>query len=124
MSSSTHVLTELDDVTNVTYTLAGQTSNGASYKNKDRALSLPQTLEFAYNIGQPTAKGNDKLNITLKNSVQNGTTDLISTGSLKIVVSVPRDSAWTQTDTEDLLAQVVDLLTNAKIADIADAMVP
>jgi hypothetical protein len=121
-ASATHVLDELDD-TEVTYTLAGQTAQGAEYKNVSRALSLPQTLDFSYNIGQPTSKGNDKLNITLKNAVQDAN-GVIAVGSLKIVVSVPRNTGWSSTDTADLLAQLVPLLIDANCTDIANGMVP
>lgn len=124
MASGTHTLVELDDVTNVVYTLIGQTDKGSFYKNRDRSLALPQTLNFDFNIGNPGSNGNDRLKIALANSIQNSSTGQVKTGSLKIEVSVPRDSEWTTTDTEDLLAQVVDLLTNANIAVIADGATP
>lgn len=125
MASATHTLTENDTTTSIAYSLVGSNANGASYKNATRSLALPQTLDFSNSIGSPGSKGNDKLTITLKNSVENGTSGLVSTGSAKLIVSVPRDSAWTATDTADLLYQLHTLLDTAADNDsIADGIVP
>jgi hypothetical protein len=125
MPSASFTLTEQDTVTDVVFTLAGSTSKGAIYKVTDRSLALPQTLEFTNNIGNPGSKGNDHVVVSLKNTVQNGDTGLVSTGSLKMDLSIPRDSAWTSTDTEDLMAFLVDLLgTGSAIANLADGINP
>lgn len=119
MPSSTFVLN------GVTYNLVAQSSNGATYKNAARTLGLPQTLEFQYNVGNPGQKGNDRLNITLRNAVNNSTTGVVSVGSLSIVISVPRDSAWEDGFTEGIIDAASDLLSNTtSAAAIADAIVP
>lgn len=124
MASATHVLTDFGS-TNITYTLVGSSNSGAAYKNATRSLALPQSLDFAYTIGNPGSKGNDHLKITLKDVVENSDTGLISTGSCTVDVSVPRDSAWEAEKTEDLLAQMSDLLSStASLSMIADAIVP
>lgn len=123
MASSTIVLKDKADA-NITYSLVGQTAQGAVYRNADRALNKPQSLEFQSQIGNPGAKGNDRINITLKNSVQNATTGIMSTGSVKITLSLPRDDEWTVTDSENLLIQLQDLFTDANAAIIVDAMIP
>jgi hypothetical protein len=122
MASSTYALLNLADET-VTYTLVSQTENGAQFRDATRALALPRSLNFQYKIGNPGAKGNDKLIVTLKDTVQNATTGLVSTGSAKLEVSVPRDSAWTTTFSEDLMAQMANLLSDTAIGKIADAIV-
>lgn len=109
----------------VTYSLVAQTSNGAVYKNSARSLALPQTLEFQYNVGNPGAKGNDQLKVTLRNAVQNSTTGIVSVGSLAVTISVPRDEAWESGFTEAIEDAIVDLLSNTtSAAAIADAMIP
>lgn len=123
MASATIVLKTYADA-NVTFTNAGQTSNGAVYKDSTRALSLPRTLEFSYGIGNPGAKGNDRLTVTIKDSVQNSTTGLVSTGSIKVELSVPRDATWTETMTKDLMGFLQELFVNANIDAIADGMIP
>lgn len=123
MASATITLKNLADA-NVVYSLVGSTATGALYKDVSRSLALPRTLEFQYNVGNPGAKGNDHLRIILKDTVQNSSTGIISVGSLSIDVSVPRDSAWTQTFTEDLMAALVPLFVDANCATIADAIVP
>jgi hypothetical protein len=123
MASATITLKDKADA-NIVYTLVGQTDRGATYRNATRALGLPQSLSFSYNLGAPGALGNDRINITLRNSVQNGDTGLVSTGSVSIQLSIPRDSAWTTTDTEDLLIQLQDLFADANAEDIADGITP
>jgi hypothetical protein len=123
MASATITLKDKADA-NIVYTQVGQTDRGAMYRNAGRALGKPQSLEFSYNLGNPGAKGNDRISISLKNTVQNDDTGLVSTGSVGIQLSVPRDSAWTQTDSEDLLIQLQDLFTDANAALLADAITP
>lgn len=123
MASATIVVKNYADA-NVTFTAAGSTPTGAIYKDSTRALSLPRTLEFSYQIGNPGAKGNDRLTVTIKDSVQNSSTGLVSTGSIKVEVSVPRDATWTETMTKDLMAYLQDLFVNGTIDSIADGMIP
>jgi hypothetical protein len=123
MASSTITLKDKADA-NITYTHIGSTDVGATYRNADRALGLPQSLAFNYQIGNPGAKGNDRVSIFLKNSVQNSDTGLISTGSVSIQLSLPRDSEWTTTDSEDLLIQLQDLFTDANAALLVDGITP
>jgi len=124
MASSTLTLQENDETTDVVFALVGSNSSGAAYKVAARSLNLPQTLDFNYAVGAPGAKGNDKLTITIRNSVENSTSGLVSTGSAKVILSVPRDSAWTDTDTADALHQLADLFTSARNVLISDALVP
>lgn len=123
MASATITVKTYADA-NVVLTAAGQTSTGAIYKDSTRSLSLPRTLEFQFAIGAPGSKGNDRLTTTIKDSVQNSTTGLVSTGSIKVEVSVPRDAAWTETMTKDLMAYLQDLFVNGTIDALADGMVP
>lgn len=123
MASSTITLTDKADA-NIVYSFVGQTDKGSVYRNASRSLGLPQSLDFRYQIGNPGSKGNDRISVSLKNSVQNADTGLVSTGSVTIQLSIPRDSEWTQTDSEDLLIQLQDLFTDANAALIADGITP
>lgn len=125
MSSETHVLKEMDNTTDVTYTLAGQTDKGAQYRVSSRSLGLPQSLGFSFNIGNPGSKGNDKVTVALKNTVQNSSTGLVSTGSLTATLSIPRDSEWTDTDSQDLIHQLKELfVTDVTVIKLGDAVTP
>jgi hypothetical protein len=123
MASSSITLKDKAD-SNIVYTLVGSSNNGAEFRNADRALGLPQSLSFQFIIGNPGAKGNDKVVMKLQNVVQNSSSGVVSTGSVKIELSVPRDSEWTTTDTEDLLIQLQDLFADARVATIADGITP
>lgn len=123
MASATLTLTDLADA-NVVFTLVGQTSNGASYKVATRSLQLPKTLDFQFNIGSPGSLGNDKLIVTLRDSAANATTGKVVTAQAKLEVSVPRDAAVTETIVQDLMAHFTSLLTDARIGNIYDGIVP
>jgi hypothetical protein len=123
MAASTFTITNHDDSTYV-QTRVGSTADGALYKDTSRALSLPRTLEFINKVGAPGSKGNDRLSFVFRNTVQNSTTGLFSTGSLKLEVSVPRDSSWTEAMTRDLYQGVVSILDDTAIESMADALVP
>lgn len=123
MASSSLTLTTLADV-NVVFTLVGVTSDGASYKDSSRTLQLPRTLDFKFILGAPGSLGNDKLQVVLRNSVMNATTQKIVTLQAKLEVSVPRDAAVSATDVGDILAHFQTLLVDAKCQSIAGGLVP
>lgn len=125
MASASYTIKEFDGTTDVVFSLVGNTNVGAEYRNATRALSLPQSMEFAIQIGAPSAKGNDHLKMTIKDTRLNSTTGLVSTGSVTVDVSVPRDAdAWTDTDSKDLLAFVRNMFTDARIVSLIDGLVP
>lgn len=123
MASSSLVLVDLADA-NVTFTLAGQSATGALYKVATRSLALPKTMTFDFKLGSPGSLGNDKLVVTIADTVQNSTTGKVVTASAKLEVSVPRDAAVTETVVADLLAHFTSLMTDARINNIIDGIVP
>lgn len=123
MASSTIILKNYADA-NVTYSLVGHTSTGALYRDAAQSLSLPRTLEFEHKFGPPGAKGNDRIVITLKRSNLGTTSGLITTGSVKIELSIPRDQDYSETLSKDLLAQLQDLFVDANIQTIVDGIIP
>lgn len=94
MASATIVVVDKAGA-NQTFSLVGQTSNGALYKDATRALSVPRTLEFQFALGAPGSLGNDKISVIIKNSAANAVTGLVKTLQLKLEISVPRDAAIT-----------------------------
>lgn len=125
MASATYTLKEHDGVTDVVFSLVGNTADGAVYRVSSRALSLPQGMDIQMQIGNPGAKGNDHIKIIIRNVVRNATTGAVSTGSVTLDLSVPRDSAaWTDTDSQDLLAFVANFLTSGRRESLVDALVP
>lgn len=123
MASSSLTLNNLADV-GVVFTLSGQSSDGALYKVATRSLSLPETLQFQYQLGSPGSLGNDKLIVTIADTTQNATTAKIVTTRLRMEVSVPRDAAATATTVNDLMAILASLLSDARLQNITAAVVP
>lgn len=109
---------------NVVYTLVGQTSNGAEYKDATRSLALPRTLSFQFILGTPGSLGNDKIVVTFRDTVQNATTGKVVTASAKLEMSAPRDSAMTETFLQDILCEAAHLLVDANVDLIVDGLVP
>jgi len=123
MASATHVVHTKADA-DETFTLASTTSTGAIYKVASRALSVPKTLEFKFELGNPGSLGNDKLSVIFRDSAANSTTGLVKTLQVKMEVSVPRDAAITTAMVEDNICHLANLLADAVAENIADAIVP
>lgn len=123
MASSTIVLKDEADA-NITYTQMALSETGALYKDVDRALNAPRQLRFTMKIGNPGALGNDTVGIKLTDAVVNSTTGKTAVGSVTVSVSIPRDDAWTEQMTQDLMIQLQDLFSDANSIKLADALVP
>jgi len=124
MPSATLSLNGHDDTTAKVFTLVGNTAKGASFKDAARALALPLSLDVGLSIGAPGQLGNDRITISVKNAVLNSTTKKVSVGSVKLEVSIPRDDAWVDGTTEEILAYIAHLLVSANRVKIADGTVP
>jgi hypothetical protein len=113
------------DAVDKTFTLSGATANGALYKDATRALSLPLTLQIAFTLGNPGSKANDKVVVSVRNTVKNATTGVVSVGTGKVELSLPRDSdAFSGHSAEDLMAYLADFFGNStRRTEIADAMI-
>jgi len=85
-------------------TLINTTPDGAIYRDLTRSLSLPFSVEFQYKIGAPGAKQNDHMIVLVKDSVVNSTTGVVSTASMRMDLSIPRDTTWTTTMSENILS--------------------
>lgn len=123
MASATIVVVDKAGA-NQTFTLVGQTANGALYKDATRSLSLPRTLEFQFVLGNPGSLGNDKIIVTIKNSVQNSTTGKVVTLQCRMELSIPRDAAITTAMVEDMICHWQSLAIDAISENLADGIVP
>jgi hypothetical protein len=123
MPSATLTLVNLADANQV-YSLVGSSDAGAVYKIAAQPLATPKTLSFKYQLGAPGSLGNDRMIVTLSDSRQNADTAAVKTASVILSVSIPRDAAITNEIVVDLLCQMTSLLSDARNANIADAVVP
>lgn len=123
MASTQITLKDLAD-NSIVYHQIGSSASGASYRDTTRALSTPRTLDFDTKIGNPGSKGNDKVKVVLRDSVQNSGSGLTSTASAVLEISIPRDSAWTSAMTADLIAQLQELVKDANAQILASALIP
>lgn len=123
MASATIVVVDKAGA-NQTFSLVGQTSNGALYKDATRGLSNPRTMEFQFNLGNPGSLGNDKVSVIIKDSHINETTGKVVTLVCRMDVSIPRDSAITSAMVEDIICHWQSLSVDATAEILADAMVP
>lgn len=109
---------------NQTFSLVGQTANGALYKDATRSLAVPRTMEFKFDLGSPGSLGNDKISVIIRDSAQNETTGKVVTLQAKMELSVPRDAAITTAKVEDIICHWQSLAVDAIAESLADAMVP
>jgi len=124
MPANTIDLTNSSDAT-VTFTLEKLTPTGAIYKVASRALSLPHRLEFSYLVAAPNSKANSRMIVKISDTVQNSSTGALSTGTLKMELSVPADSVtWTQTKGRDIMRMIESAITNPRRDQILGAIVP
>jgi hypothetical protein len=123
MASASHTLTA-DNESTIDVDLVGQTPDGALYRLVTRSLAKPFAMEFQYKIGAPSAKGNDKVIVKISDTIQNATTGLFSVGSVKLELSIPRDTTWTETLSKDMLSYMAKFCIDATNALLVDAITP
>lgn len=123
MPSSTHVVTERDGTTNVTLSLTGQDVSSAEYRDLTSGLASAQTMSFALTVGPSSSKSNDRFSAKLMRPVTDAN-GIQYVGSVEVKLSTPRTTVWTGTDTDDLLAFIASLLTQAKRDLIGDYVIP
>lgn len=123
MPSATITLKTKADA-DVVMTLVGQTPTSAEYKLTSRSLSVPKTMTFKYQLGNPGSLGNDKVFVEIKDSAQNATTGLVKTLGAKLELSIPRDAAITVEMVEDILCHYTSLLTDTNAEKLAAGTTP
>jgi hypothetical protein len=102
------------------FTLSSEGSNFVEHKDLTRALGLPLAIRQTLKSGQPGALGNDHVKIAVSDSRQNSDTGKVSTGSVTLDVSIPRDTAAFDTQAvEDMVCYMRSFLT---LTDQEDAI--
>jgi len=99
------------EASTVTLTKVGDGLNQVEHRDLTRSLTTPLVLRQQAKLGQPGSKGNDHVLIKISDSVANGDTGEIVTGSISCDVSIPRDAAYTAQHTEDLVCNLRSFLT-------------
>jgi len=89
-----------------TVTMIGTTGTSIAYRDITLPLSAPHTLDVTTKFGDPSSKANDKVTLTDRLVKINATTGVVAVGSATLSLSVPRDSVWTLTDTENLITHI------------------
>lgn len=100
-------------VTPVVYDLVNTSDGVAVYRDMTTSLAAPTTLEFRYKVGAPGAKANDRLSVIHQICTVNSETGLVSKGTARFDVSLPRDSSFGSSPRDALLAILAGWLVNA-----------
>lgn len=73
-------------------------------------LANPETIIQTLSLKNPGQQGNDRVNISIRKSETNSSTNMPYTGSISIQLSIPRDGGWSENDTKDLLSQAASII--------------
>jgi hypothetical protein len=121
----TSIVLDKDDASTTTFTLIGQTNEGGEYRLVSRALNKPLSLQFAYKVGNAGSLSNDHLVITVKDVGVNSETSDTFTSSVKVDLSLSRNSEVAAFCAQDLMSYLGDLFTQAAWRDeIASGQLP
>lgn len=91
------------------FTLAQTLQNGVVYKDISRPISNPNSVSITSVIGNPGAKGNDRVAIVVRDTITD-TLGAVVTGSVRCELSIPRNAEFTVQKASALLWEVVQLL--------------
>lgn len=122
MASSTIALNDHAAVSN-TFTLRGQSSLDASYIDTDTTLAFPLGFTVKHTVPPVGSKANDRHVITFSQSVATSSGG-VATGSVKVEISMPRDSAFTEVMMRALCAYTANYLTDARVQNLVDGITP
>lgn len=118
MASTSLALVGVDSTSTATlvnYVLRSQNGNNLSYagSNNTSTLAAPELIDVKFDIKSPGVVGNDRIHANVRKVVLDETSNLPSTGSVTIQVSIPRNPAWKPYMTVSLLKQTADYLAGA-----------
>lgn len=122
MASASLVLKNSSDVDN-TFALMGQTAREAEYIDPDTSLASPLVVRIKQNPAQPGAIANDRGEIASSMTVIDANGKAF-TGSVRILWSTPRTSAWGAAQTRDLFAYGRNYITDTRVQSLEDGIIP
>lgn len=95
--------------TAVTYVTRSTNGNSMQYVNSGSSLSTPNTIDVKLEPKGAGVTGNDRFNISIKQSVLDGDNTPF-TGSVSLTVSIPKCTQWTEAMTQALIYQMAGYL--------------
>lgn len=95
--------------TAVTYVTRSTNGNSMQYVNSSSSLSVPNTIDIKLEPKGAGVTGNDRFNISIKQSVLDGDNTPF-TGSVSLTVSIPKCTQWTEAMTKALIYQMAGYL--------------
>lgn len=95
--------------TAVTYVTRSTNGNSMQYINQAATLSVPNTIDIKLEPKGAGVTGNDRFNISIKQSVLDSDNTPF-TGSVSLTVSIPKCSQWTEAMTKALIRQMMGYL--------------
>lgn len=95
--------------TAVTYVTRSTNGNSMQYINQAASLSIPNTIDIKLEPKGAGVTGNDRFNISIKQSVLDSDNTPF-TGSVSLTVSIPKCSQWTEVMTKALIRQMMGYL--------------
>lgn len=102
-----------------TFTKVSEGENQVEHRDLSRSLSLPLSLRQTAKIGRAGSLGNDRIRISVQDTIANSVTGKIVTGSVSIEVSIPRDVEFDAQHTKDMVCYARSFLT---LTDQEDAI--
>lgn len=122
MASSTITLKDHLEADNV-FSLQGNSPTEAKYIDPDSSLAAPLGFSVKFSTPAIGSKANDRCVITFSD-VDVLTDGSAAVGSIKVELSIPRASTWTEAQTRALAAYVRNYLTDARVQLLVDGITP
>lgn len=121
---ATFTVKKADGTTDVTYSLQGNSSDGASYIDATSSLSAPRMVKVSHSLKPIGSTGSDRHTV-LAQAVVLDANNLPQTMSASLTWTIPRSSVVTDTLSKDVLAALVNYLAIAGVKDaLIDGIIP
>jgi len=122
MASNTIALNDHAAVSN-SFSLQGNTQTEAKYIDPDSTLAAPLGFSVKHSVPPIGSKANNRHTVTFfdVDILSDGGT---AVGSVKVEISVPRSSTWTEVQTRALVGYAVSYLTDARVQTLIDGITP
>lgn len=107
-----------------TFLLQSQDTKVAKYITAASSLAEPRGAEISHDLKPTGSKGTDRhlVKFFIGRKTTDGLIVNVEVGSLQL--SIPRDTAFTDTDTLDIVAFIKNYLTDANVALLVDGVTP
>lgn len=121
---ATFTVKKADGTTDVTYSLQGNSSDGASYIDATSSLSAPRMVKVSHSLKPIGSTGSDRHTV-LAQAVVLDANNLPQTMSASLTWTIPRSSVVTDTLSKDVLAALVNYLAISGVKDaLIDGIIP